>query len=133
MENILENKAKFFAVYYGQAILSYSNHTYHNVVDCNVLINSNHNLKHAVLNVIPLSSITDEDAEIISRYAKHDIYAAREIYELIKNLDDTWVQDFNHEEIIFAFDYLRSKCYALPWMGLSVEKQIEYGWVKLIV
>ena len=26
-----------------------------------------------------------------------------------------------------AYDYLRSKGYALPWMGLSVEKLIEYG------
>lgn len=32
---------------------------------------------------------------------------------------------------IKALDYLRSKGYALPYMGLTVEKQIEYGWVKL--
>ncbi|TDO21917.1 hypothetical protein [Pedobacter duraquae] len=32
---------------------------------------------------------------------------------------------------IAIVDYLRSKGYALPWMGLSVEKQIEYGWIKL--
>ena len=28
-------------------------------------------------------------------------------------------------------DYMRSKGYAMPYMGLSVEKQIEYGWVVL--
>jgi DNA polymerase III gamma/tau subunit len=28
-------------------------------------------------------------------------------------------------------DYLRSKGYALPWMGLSVETLQEYGWIKL--
>jgi hypothetical protein len=28
-------------------------------------------------------------------------------------------------------DYLRSKGYALPWMGLSVDELVEYGWVKL--
>jgi len=28
-------------------------------------------------------------------------------------------------------DFLRSKGYALPFMGLSVEQQIEYGWSKL--
>lgn len=28
-------------------------------------------------------------------------------------------------------DYLRSRGYALPWMGLSVEQLISYGWIKL--
>lgn len=28
-------------------------------------------------------------------------------------------------------DYLRSKGYALPYMGISVEDQIKYGWIKL--
>ncbi|MDV3490968.1 hypothetical protein CMV03_07160 [Elizabethkingia anophelis] len=28
-------------------------------------------------------------------------------------------------------DYLRSRGYALPWMEISVQKLIEYGWVKL--
>lgn len=28
-------------------------------------------------------------------------------------------------------DYLRSKGYALPWMGLSVEDLVNAGWVKL--
>ena len=30
------------------------------------------------------------------------------------------------------FDYLRSKGYALPYLGISVEDQInKYGWIKL--
>ena len=31
-----------------------------------------------------------------------------------------------------AIDYLRSQGFALPWRGLPVEKQIEYGWIKLL-
>lgn len=31
-----------------------------------------------------------------------------------------------------SYDYLRSKGYALPWMGLSVEEMIKAGWIKLI-
>lgn len=31
-----------------------------------------------------------------------------------------------------AYDYLRSKGYVLPWMGLSVEEMIEAGWIKLV-
>ena len=32
---------------------------------------------------------------------------------------------------IQSLDYLRSKGYALPYMDLSVEDLVEYGWVKL--
>jgi len=31
-----------------------------------------------------------------------------------------------------ASDYLRSKGYAFPWMGLSVNEMVEAGWIKLI-
>lgn len=37
---------------------------------------------------------------------------------------------FANEGIIFC-DFLRSKGYALPWMGLSVENLVEYGWIKI--
>lgn len=30
-----------------------------------------------------------------------------------------------------ASDCLRSKGYALPYLGVSVEDQIEFGWVRL--
>lgn len=29
-------------------------------------------------------------------------------------------------------DFLRSRGYALPWMGMSVDTLVEWGWVKLI-
>jgi hypothetical protein len=32
---------------------------------------------------------------------------------------------------IAIVDYLRSKGYALPWMGLSVEEMVQAGWIKL--
>lgn len=40
-------------------------------------------------------------------------------------------QDRHCPNAVSAYDYLRSKSYALPWMGLSVEKQEEYGWIKI--
>lgn len=30
-------------------------------------------------------------------------------------------------------DFYRSKGYAVPWLGLSVDKMVEFGWIKLIV
>lgn len=35
---------------------------------------------------------------------------------------------FNHQVV---YDYLRSKGYALPYLDLSVEELVSYGWVKL--
>ena len=32
---------------------------------------------------------------------------------------------------VMNIDYLRSKGYALPWLGLSVEEMIEAGWIKI--
>ena len=32
--------------------------------------------------------------------------------------------------LLMAYDFLRSKGYALPWMGLSVEGMVEAGWIK---
>ena len=31
-----------------------------------------------------------------------------------------------------VFDYLRSNCYALPFMGISVEELETAGWIKLV-
>lgn len=50
--------------------------------------------------------------KFLIRQAKHDL---NNLYSLL----------------IETIDYIRSKGYALPWMGLSVEQQIEYGWIKL--
>ena len=55
------------------------------------------------LELKPLSEISNEDALEISDF----VYADRKV------------------------DYLRSKGYAIPWNGISVEEMIEFGWVKL--
>ena len=33
--------------------------------------------------------------------------------------------------IPYEVDYLRNKGYALPWMNLSVQDMVDYGWIKL--
>lgn len=37
-----------------------------------------------------------------------------------------------HLSCAYLCDYFRAKGYALPFMGISVNKLIEYGWIKLI-
>jgi hypothetical protein len=36
-----------------------------------------------------------------------------------------------HEIPFTAVDYLRSKGYALPWMGISVDEMVEREWITL--
>jgi hypothetical protein len=106
-----ENKAKFFALYWGQEILNDGIETGGNVGDCE---------EEMFLLLKPLSSISDEDAEFIDLQS--------EDYN-----EDGW---FDGEGIFYYWasvdvDYLRSKGYALPWMGLSVEEMVQADWIKL--
>ena len=130
MENTLENKRKFFAQYWGQEIGFYyrskiNNHKNHCLIgDFGSIV---------WVELKSLSDITDEDAikvgEILKMNYKKDF--------LIKEVKD-WIDcrfGFGHIkhrfECLQVFDYLRLKGYAVPYMGLSVEKLIEYGWVTL--
>lgn len=134
MENTIENKARFFSQYSdAEYIYTGSWGTFKNNV--NDFYNLIDNLPKSKLLLKPLSQITDEDAldaglkstgrnsSISDDYwAKDDIRA--------------WIRGgmrpvMSIEQSTSTIDFLRSKGYALPWMGLSVEKQIEYGWVKI--
>ena len=52
-----------------------------------------------------------------------------EVKQLIKN---NFSEDvFQTKDFVFMTDYFRSKGYALPYMGYSVEKLFSFGWVQL--
>jgi len=40
------------------------------------------------------------------------------------------VKGTNRDIPFEAVDFLRSKGYALPFMGLSVDELVNYGWIK---
>ena len=106
-ENTLENKRKFFAQYWGQKILLHVI----DVDDILLLLNNeiDNDIKNWLLYLKPVSQISDEDAINLGYgYASH----------LKSNLDRN-------------IDQLRNLGYTLPWMDLSVEDLVEYGWIKL--
>jgi hypothetical protein len=82
----------------------------------------------------PLSQITDEDAIEVANIAGNSSYTDDRksfngrllVQEYLRNVTNIYGEDW-----INIFDYLRSKGYALPWMGLSVDELVEYGWIKL--
>lgn len=122
IENTLENKEKFFAAYFGQKVIigKYTVNSY--LIDW---LNSDDYLE-----LLPLSSITDEDAETIGElFHKADMqlspdnlaqWSIKEVKEQIKGL--TLVTPIA--------DYLRSKSYLIGWMGLTPDQLISYGWAQ---
>lgn len=128
MELTLENKAKFFAQYWRQLVLlheetkiiSHVSHTFMSpkIVDIHCLL-----LK-------PLTSITDYDLSVLAY--EFDVLIGSNFadqYDDLKDFRDNL--DISASWPIGFFDYLRSKGYALPFMGLSVEQMVEAGWIKL--
>lgn len=120
-----ENKAKFFALYWGQKVVKDKSSQ-------RLYVSPNINLEHEswFLSLKPLSSINDEDAIELGYSTCDDPLNPN--YGMSANgcfLDD-WTQ--REEMLMSDSDYLRSKGYALPWMGLSVEEMVQAGWIKLI-
>ena len=133
LENTLENKAKFFAQYWGQYVLYFTS-DFLRKID-NLTLDSVENDDY--LELKPLSHISDEDAIEVSKiFGLGHLSGA--IKELILSIFRTSINDSGTtsstngiKNWLHVFDYLRSKGYALPYIDLSVENLIEYGWIKL--
>jgi hypothetical protein len=119
----LENKAKFLALYWGQIILSHP--------DAFGLSSVCHEVRfdNAIANLKPLSQITDDDAIEIAKIVVGDQF---ENPLIIGQSYGYWLNKKSNYSLDWkVIDNLRSKGYALPWMGLSVDEMIEAGWIKL--
>jgi len=135
MKNILENKTKFFAQYWGQEVLTLGTNDNYPIIkswiSCLMEDSEANGDYKQLLKLKPISSITDEDALQLSEFIgyrramKFDMRKKAKMIVLAKEYLEKYAP------VISAGDYLRSKGYALPYMGLSVEKQVEYGWIKL--
>jgi len=163
MENTIENKGKFFALYWGQRVLMYPKDNLAGrsggIDVVNWLISTEVSL-NGFLELKPLSQISDEDAIELSKIIAPDLFmsAGNDNKHFIdRRFEPDWITvrhrrkiqsvdiDFdgytcicNEEEEYLrnpyahsGIDFLRSKCYALPWNGITVEKMIEYNWIKL--
>lgn len=160
MENTIENKLKLFGANIGsqvefegqvytlggvilQDITINHNGDYVTINKGNVILSGDFSgignvgtsfvsVKSCKLLQTPLSAISDEDAleglKIVKVYIeKSGAYITE--FSPIEKIKKTY-QDIPIWRLDIA-DYLRSKGFALPYMGLSVEQQISYGWIKL--
>lgn len=117
MENSLNNKAKFFSLYWGLNCISNDDFVWHGQETLETALKaSKGDLSGWYATLKSLKDINDEDAFKIGFGNKNSFLAInKELYIYHVN----------------SVDYLRSKGYALPWMELSIEQLIEYGWVKV--
>lgn len=138
MENTLENKAKFFAQYWGQKVKGSDLWNCKEVKVLGVATDSEY------LELTPLSQITNEDAKIflknqgdmdcpetelfVKPNSEH-VFSGRTLSISNGNgmFMDYHVQNFTGRN----FDLLRGNGYAVEWNGVSVETLVEWGWVKL--
>lgn len=131
-QNTPEDKAKFFALYWGQKTLSDGVET-HN-------ISSVFNLKHEsfFLKLKPLSAISDEDAiEVAKRMYPKDNHNDKDCLEWGKEIAREIIQGQTDKDVIWfagiiqVADFIRSKGYLIGWMDLTAEDILSYGWARL--
>ena len=132
LENTLENKARFFAQYWGQKIICFPHNK--NAIrydNPNKLLAGTYE-RNAYLELKPLSHISDEEVVEVAKLTHGSKFLEQVFTTLPKDKVTKYIRHITDGLKNYSkFDYLRSKGYALPWMDLSVEDLVEYGWVKL--
>lgn len=136
MEITLENKAKFFAQYWGQivAVVTKGSYTHplgtEHVVNETVIRTLSPIVKHEYsLCLKPLLSIPDEDAIVL---AGDDLCDQKDRDILIR-----YAKEIIQYDSILAtlrpkhYQRLQSIGYALEWMGISVDEMVQADWIKL--
>lgn len=132
MENTITNKAKFFAQYWGQKILT--SNLYQGIVKVeSFFLHKDNILTEDFLILKPLSSITDEDvlkiAELLSwRRTMQESSIISQTKDLLLNQSQTNLYREHWSDIV---DKVRELGYAHKWNDANIEKQIKYGWIKL--
>lgn len=134
LENTAEDKAKFFAQHYRQKVMRTDQTS---LILCDPVA-----IGHGdwYLELTPLSQITKEDAidvfDLLFSYSETHKNKPKDFkIEFGKDWASIIFNDayghFFPKDYVQMIDFLRSKGYALPWMGISVETLTEWGWIKL--
>lgn len=133
MKNNLENKAKFFALYWG---LEFTGSDYYDEYMPDTWSEFPKYVDKQYLILKPLSSISDEDAEYCigkteCSMRKNDPNSGDYGMSPSSIFVNSMIGDSSYHIGRREADYLRSKGYALKWMDKTVKEQISYGWIKL--
>lgn len=130
--NTLENKAKFFAQYWGQKIFNQLG----KITKVDSWSIDHENFKFCFLELKPLSNISDKDAIDIFNHL-YPNHLPTDDLEKIDVIKGVFENDFRPHKFLDLnestrfIDKSRSLGYVLDWNGITVEQQIEYNWIKL--
>lgn len=127
-KNTLENKKKFFALYWGQKVRNwYLNKPINGMVGTTYM--TSHIVKNCYLGLKPLTSIKDEDLKGIY---PHDSESFFHYYGANTGDKKIAIEFFLKKAEPKDIDLLRLRGFAVPWGELSVEDQVYFDWVKLV-
>lgn len=127
MENTLDKKVKFFSQYWGLDVVNFRG----KIISVHCAIDEKP-IDDSFLELKPLESISDEDCLNIGKIINLAHLSPEET--LIDLVKDVLIKRRDKGKVdlwLNIFDYLRLKGYALPWMGLSIQDLIDYGWIEL--
>ena len=125
----------FYAQYYGQRVCYVKGPEYITAAG-DVTANTLNNPDPYILSLTSLADITDEDAIEVAYILGRDqlplhhgkLFIKRLLGERFGNASDNCYLSYT---TIWCADYLRSKGYALPYRGYSVQELIEAGLIVL--
>lgn len=127
-----ELKARFFALYWGQRV--WPNQF---TVDGQMNSLSEEAMDALFVELRPLSSITEEEAESLKEYKSFSFHTANKFVSMLPNYNLKEIKAHASKAIFLAYhscegaDTLRRLGFALPFMGIPVDQWIEWGVVKL--
>lgn len=155
IENTPENKAAFYGQYIGSDLDAIPLNGSSKLTVSNFASVVRHS--NVAVSLKPLSEITEEEAmEIALALWPHSeevgvlLLEARIDFknrthnsdftlwfdgEIIPDPDEEgeYPDGFGPLFVLFVYDFLRSRGFAIPWWDLSVDDLVEYGWVRLTV
>lgn len=134
-------KNKFIGLYVGSEITNVLTDKTVTTTFYGELLQCNSTDNDIRLYLTPLSKISDEDALEVAKL-NHWMHLSNNPKIYINGFGDKVVktsESYQYGHFVINkdnlnanhFDFLRSKGYALPYMGITVEDQIKNKWIKL--
>lgn len=139
LENTPLNKAKFFNLYFDQFVMKERSKRGVSTESSHSIGYMSDRFRKVWLELTPLSQITDKHLEVVADIIgyKDEEYFQRNFghsrLEHVKMMltkgNHLTMTDF--DKVQHVCDFLRSKRYAVSWMGEPVETFISWGWITL--
>lgn len=128
MQNTIENKLKFFNQYFGQRVLKDTLVLELGICDGFYLSSSLYHLDNYHLELRSIDSITNDECvevyDLLFDFTSAETHVFAKVCK-IKFL----IENEDYSQILT--DFLRSKGFLVPFMNLTTDQILEFGWAKI--